>query len=86
MQRFKTIEGSLVDGGWELSRHLELIPSSTASATTTEERERTGRLAVQEAKLSATIQDLRKKLKTKQAGARNAESASPCLLLHPRPT
>ena len=73
MQRFKAIEGSLVDGGWELSRHLELIPSSTVSTTATEERERAGRLAVQEAKLSATLQELRKKLKAKQAGARNVE-------------
>ena len=38
MQRFKAIEGSMVDGGWELSRRMELIPSATVSATTPEER------------------------------------------------
>ena len=76
MQRFKAIEGSMVDGGWELSRHMELIPSATVSTTTPEERERAGRLAVREAKLSATLQELRKKLKVKQGGARNAEDES----------
>ena len=32
MQRFKAVEGSLNDGGWELSRHMELVPRAVPAA------------------------------------------------------
>ena len=67
MQRFKAVEGSLNDGGWELSRHMELVPPSGASSSSQGERERAGRAALREAKLAVTLEDLRKKLSRAKA-------------------
>ena len=74
MQWFKALEGSLIDGGWELSRHLELIPPRAVSTATAEERERAGRLAAREATLAANLTELRQQVK-KVSGNRQADES-----------
>ena len=56
MQRFRAIECAAVEGGWEMARHMELIPPMTATSVTQRERQDAASLELQELKVRALQQ------------------------------
>ena len=56
MQRFKAVESSLNHkGSWDLSKHLELVPTQHFQATSMKEQEAAARMVVRESQLQNAL-------------------------------
>jgi hypothetical protein len=60
MQRFKAVEEATDAGGWEVARHLELIPEQKVSIVSDQEREMASSKEVKRSKLESSVQKGRK--------------------------
>ena len=60
MQRFKAVEASFQEGGWNTAKHLEIIPPSAASLTREDERHMAARSELQAIKLRESLAKLQK--------------------------
>eukprot|EP00438_Fugacium_kawagutii_P030018 Skav212009 [mRNA] locus=C8996354:51:968:- [translate_table: standard] len=55
LQRFKAIEASFHEGGWNTARHLELIPQSAAMMSREDERQRAAKAELEHMKLKEKL-------------------------------
>ena len=60
MQRFKAVEASFQEGGWNTTKHLEIIPPSAASLTREDERHMAARSELQAVKLRESLAKLQR--------------------------
>ena len=60
IQRFKALEASQADGGWQTARHLELIPSSAAGLAREDEEEMAAKAELRALKLKEAINKVQK--------------------------
>lgn len=60
MQRFKAVEASFQEGGWNTAKHLEIIPPSAASLTREDERHMAARSELQAVKLRESLAKLQR--------------------------
>lgn len=60
VQRFKAVEASCHDGGWNTAKHLELIPPTAASLTREDEREAAAKAEMRSLKLLDAVAKARK--------------------------
>ena len=55
VQRFKAVEASATSDGWQVGRHLELIPEARVSSISQEERARAAKREREDVKLAAQL-------------------------------
>ena len=60
LQRFKAIEASFEEGGWQTARHLELIPGGGAGLLREDERAAAAKAEIQASKLREGLAKLKK--------------------------
>ena len=60
IQRFKAIEASFEEGGWQTARHLELIPGGGAGLLREDERAAASKAELQASKLRDSLAKLKK--------------------------
>jgi hypothetical protein len=60
MQRFKAVEASFQEGGWNTAKHLEIIPPSAASLTREDERHMAARSELLAVKLRESLAKLQR--------------------------
>ena len=60
LQRFKAIEASFEEGGWQTARHLELIPGGGAGLLREDERAAAAKAEIQASKLRDSLAKLKK--------------------------
>jgi hypothetical protein len=76
IQRFKALESSVVDGGWALARHQELIPSADAGLASVAERSLAARLEMQRQRLIEGAAKTKEAAKAKEKGSGATSSGS----------
>ena len=57
--RFKALEESLIDGGWELASQMEVVPQNEVGLASEEERHRAATLHLRRQRLETSLGSLR---------------------------
>ena len=60
IQRFKAVEASFEEGGWQTARHLELIPGGGAGLLREDERAAAAKAEIQASKLRDSLAKMKK--------------------------